>query len=665
MNSFLKTFLLTVIVNALFIFPVFGQIGADSISEINIFQKFGSVEQSDLQRQSDHDYPFEYLLKESSIRFDERGNSIVAIIDHLVRIKVHSDEPIEVAEASLVGIPFYFADSMERIVNLDGITHQPDGSRSILNQNNIRTVDLNSRYKIIEFEMPDVSQGSVIEYRYRLERRYIEELPDFQFSHRVPTKEAAIYLTNTNYLRFDVVEQNVNFDINYTEQRIDTSNVPRIFTYQRPEPVVIQSWEAEDIPAIDASTYLSSIGDIRAVLKFQISEFGVPRQPLDNSWDFVAAQIQRNNKPFEVVEYNTGLKNAGRQIGEHTGDLKAAQDSVFHLVNSSAQYNEMSSVFVDGPLGHVLEGEPANQAEINMVLLTMLRGAGVDANPLYISGREFGRIDKEFPSLYQFNRMLVVSTIDNKKYFMDASFPHSLPNLIPIESYNEQGMILTENDYEWTDISPEKSLFNFDITIDADLTEQGNLIGRIEAVTTGYPSLRIRRGLAGSRSEAEIIAETFFDVYPEIEIAEHSITVDESNKDNVRLEAAFEIPQYAITFSEGIEFRPMIVGYLFDNPFESTERRAPITLDAPENLTINYRINLPDGFELDVSGETRSTDLQGAQLFEEYLSLSDQLEYSFEIDISRKEFPVDVYSQLRRMYERWVNLSNDTWFIEN
>lgn len=665
MYSFLKIFLITFFVSAVFACPVFGQVGADSISEIDIFQKFGRVNQADLQGQADHDYPYEYLLKESTIRFEERGNSIVAVIDHLVRIKVHSDEPIEVAEASLVGIPYYFADSMERIVKLEGITHQPDGSRSMLNQNNIRTVDLNSRYKIIEFEMPDVRQGSVIEYRYQLERRYIEELPSFRFSHRVPTKEAAVHLKNTNYLRFDVVEQNADFDIQYNEQRIDTSNVPRIFTYQRPEPVVIQSWEAEDIPAIDASSYISSIGDVSAVLKFQISEFGVPRQPLDNSWDFVAAQIQRNNKPFEVIEYNTGLQNTGRQIREQTGDLTSAQDSVFHLVNSSAQYNEMSAVFVDGPLGHVLEGEPANQAEINMVLLTMLRGAGVDANPLYISGREFGRIDKEFPSLYQFNKMLVVSTIGNNKYFMDASFPYSLPNLIPVESYNEQGMILSENDYEWVEISPEKSLFNLEVNIDADLTEQGDLIGRVEAVTAGYPSRRIRQGLDGSMSEEEIIAETFFDAYPEIEIGEHVISIDESDKDRVRLEAAFEIPQYAITFSEGIEFRPMIVGYLFDNPFESAERRAPITLDAPEKLTINYRINLPDGYDLDVSGETRSTDLQGAQFFEEYLSLSDQLEYSFEIDISRKEFPVDVYSQLRRMYERWVNLSNDTWFIEN
>jgi hypothetical protein len=71
-----------------------------------------------------------------------------------------------------------------------------------------------------------------------------------------------------------------------------------VFTYQRPDPVYVQKWSAEDIPAVDAATYISSIDDIRAKMKFQLSEFGMPRQTLENSWDYVAAQIFRNNNPY-------------------------------------------------------------------------------------------------------------------------------------------------------------------------------------------------------------------------------------------------------------------------------------------------------------------------------------------------------------------------------
>jgi hypothetical protein len=644
---------------------VMGQSETDPLNDIRVFNRFGEVSESDLQTGADHDYPYEYLKKETLVRVQEGERGIVAVIDNLIRIKVHTDDPLEKAEASMVGIPFYFADDIERIVNLEGITHHPDGSRSHIYRRGAGTVDLNSRYKILEFEMPDVEKGSVIEYKYTLERRYIEELPDFYFAHRVPTREATLYVQNADFIRYDVVDQNVDFDLHYEEQRVDTSNIPMVFTYQRPEPVFIQKWSAEDIPAVDASTYISSIDDIRAKMKFQISEFGIPRQSLENSWDYVAAQIFRNNNPYKAIEEYDELENLGREVAENEESDEKAMDTVFRLLNGTIQFNEETAVFPERGLSHVIEGEPANQAEINLTLLAMLRGAGIDAKPLYLSNRNFGRINKSFPSLFQFNSMLIVAEVNGEKYFMDASYRNSVPNLIPVEAYNEQGMALAENEYEWIDISPDKSVFKLDIVMDANLTHDGTLKGTLSAQTRGYPAQQIRQNLDRGTPLREIIRETFFDVYEELELSGNEIRVDESDLDNVRVSTSFEIPNYAVSFTEGIEFRPMVVGYLFRNPFEPNERRSPVTLDAPEMLSINYKIELPDGFSVDVSGGTNSTSLRGAQLIEEYLTDQNTIEYSFDIEIRRKEFPADDYTQLRRMYERWVSLSNDTWYIES
>jgi hypothetical protein len=58
------------------------------------------------------------------------------------------------------------------------------------------------------------------------------------------------------------------------------------------------------------------------------------------------------------------------------------------------------------------------------------------------------------------------------------------------------------------------------------------------------------------------------------------------------------------------------------------------------------------------------TELPGAELREEYSVSDTQLTYSFGVNIDRKQFSSDDYSQLRRIYERWVELSNEVWFIE-
>lgn len=637
----------------------------EELEKLQIFDHFGKIPAENFLYEPDHTYPYEYLKKQSFVRLPEAGRNLVAVIDYLVRIKVFSDDPFDIADAAMVGVPFYFADNIERIVNLEGITHQPDGEKSYLHRNDTRIVDLNSRYKILEFEMPDVRKGSIIEYKYTLERRYIEELPDFYLSHHVPTRHASLYLQNSNFARFETVLENVDFELKYEDQRVDTSSVPMIFTYRRPEPVYIQQWSAEHIPPLDISSYVSSVDDIRSRIRFQISEFGQPRQPLENSWEFVAAQILRNHNPFEFTDRYGSLIDLGSEIAAESSSDISAMTNIFQTVNQSAQYDGRRSVFADQGLDHVLAGEPASQAEINLVLLAMLRGAGLDAKPLYFSAREFGRINKSFPSLFQFNSILIVCDIEEETYFMDASFPHSLPNLIPVESYNEQGMVLNQSDHYWIDITPGRSVFSLDIIVDASLTHDGTLTGRLEAETRGYPAQLIRQNIHRGTSLREIISSTFFDVYDHAVLEQNRITIDGSDNDNVRVETYFTIPDYAVTFTEGIEFRPMVVGYLFRNPFESTERRVPITLDAPEKLSIQYYIQLPDGFTFDVSGETRSTSLVGARLFEEYLTERNTIEYSFDIEINRKEFPADVYSQLRRMYSRWVDLSNDIWFIEN
>lgn len=643
----------------------FAQYQDDEIlQERNIFEKFGSLPSELNEPRPDHDAPYEFLSREASIEFDETDRGIVAYIHYLNRIKVYTDDPIEQTEAALVGIPYYASENIERVTNLEGVTWNENGQFFRLNTENARNVELNNRYRMIEFEMPEVDAGAVLEYKYTLERRYIEELPDFYMSDRVPVREATLFLKNSDFIRYDVVEQNVDFDLSYQEFDVDTSSIPFVFTYERPDPVNVEVWRAEDIRAIDATSYISSIDDIRAKLKFQISEFGLPRQPLDNSWELIAAQMRRNSNPYERIEESIPLVENLLERFEEVRNQTEKQDSIFRYINENMQFSGVNAVYAEGELDNVIEGDPANQAEINTLLLGMLRRAGIEAYPLFISGREFGRINRSFPSLFQFNQMLVYSEIDGVGYVMDASFAHSLPNLISVNSFNKQGFLFRENDFEWIEVNPGKSVFNLRIGIDGDLNQNGTLSGIIQAETTGYPSREIRRSLAGAESEDEIIKKIFLDIYPEAELSNSEITVDEFNPDIISIRADFEISNYAISFAEGLEYRPVIVGYLYQNPFEATNRRVPITLDAPEQIYADYRINLPDGAQMETLRGRQITELPGAELMEEYDISDSRLTYSFGVNIERKKFSSDDYSQLRRIYERWVELSNDVWFIE-
>lgn len=643
-----------------------GQSGNDDIlDESQIFTKFGKIPAEVFEYESDHSAPFEYILKEVSIEFDEGDRGIVAYIHYLVRLKIFTDQPVQQAEAGLIGIPYYSDNNMELVTNLAAITWKPDGQFYSVGEQQVRNAELNSRYRLIEFEMPEVNEGDILEYKYTIERRYIEELPDIFFSDRVPVREMNVYLKNADYLRYNILEENIEFELKHEEFQVDTSSVPAVFTYERPNPVQIEKWSAENIPAVDATDFISSLDDVRAKLKFQVSEFGIPRQPLENSWEFVAAQIRRNSNPFDVIENHTEMMSELSDRFSGISSKQALQDSIFQYVNSSVQFSGTYDLYAENGLSRTLEGSDASQSEVNTLLLGLLRQNGIDAYPVFVSARESGRINQAFPSLYQFNRFLVISEIEGEETVMDASYSNSLPGLIPLDVYNRQGFVLRDHEFEWISITPEESRFKLELEIEAALDEKGTLAGEMWINASGYPAREIRRSLAAGESEKEVIDGLFFDRYADAELKNSEIQGNGSNREKIQLRAAFEIPNYAVSFSDGLEYPPMLAGYLYQNPFEEASRRTPITLDAPEQLNVNYVIELPAGNRSGIRQGEQKTDLPGAELSEVYNIDGKTLNYSFGVQIDRNQFSTEEYARLRMIYERWVNLSNEKWFIEN
>ncbi|NGP77175.1 DUF3857 domain-containing protein [Balneolaceae bacterium YR4-1] len=606
------------------------------------------------------DAPFIYTVKELEVNFENDENAIVALLDYYVRIKVFD---ASAREASVVAIPYYFERDIEEVVNIRAATHTQEGEEVPLPDDSIRRININSRYNVIEFTMPQVEDGAILEYSYRVKRRYIEELPDFYLANQAPTDLAKVTITYPGYLRYETIEENFDGQVNRFTQQIDTSSAAKIFTVPQPDPILKETYVARDIPALEEEAYISSIDDYRGKLKFKLSEFGIPRQKLENSWKLVVAELRRNQNVLAVADRNTKAKALGREIARLYESEKAVQDSIFRYINSTANFSGSKSPYSEVTDSTVLTGEPSNQAAINQTLLAMLHGAGIEAYPLLISTRQFGQINKSFPSFFQFNGQLTYSIIDGETYFMDASFPYSQPNLIPVDTYNETGLLLKPDGYEWKDIVPAKSLFAIDIRVNARLDREGNLSGDIHAESSGYPAQVVRQRYSNGQPVQEIFRRAVFDGYTNAGISNLQFKNYWSFEEPITFDSDFELESYATSFTDGLQYRPMIVGYLMSNPFNEPSRELPVTLDAPEKLDLVYEIEIPSGYSIQQGSQNRTIELPGASLTESYNFEGRTLRYEFHIDISRKQFEPELYPQLLNLYERWVELSNSSWRI--
>lgn len=605
--------------------------------------------------------PFIYTVKELEVSFENDDNSIIALLDYYVRIKVFD---ASAREASIVAIPYYFERGIEEVVNIRAATHTAEGEKIPLKDDSIRRININSRYNVIEFTMPQVDDGAILEYSYRIRRRYIEELPDFYLANQAPTALAKVSITYPGYLRYETIEENFDGEVKHFTQQTDTSSVAKIFTIPQPDPILKETYVAKDVPALEQEAYISSIDDYRGKLKFKLSEFGIPRQKLENSWKLVVAELRRNQNVLKIAEQNTKAQAIGKNISKLFESEEAVQDSIFRYVNSTANFSGNKSPYSEISDNMVLSGEPANQAAINQTLLAMLQGAGIEAYPLLISTRQFGQINKSFPSFFQFNGQLTCSFINGKTYFMDASFPHSQPNLIPVDTYNETGLLLKPDGFEWKEITPAKSLFAIKINVDASLDSQGNLSGSIHAESSGYPAQVVRQKYSNGEPVREILRKAVFDGYTNAGLSDVEFANYRSFEKPITFDSEFELDNYATSYTDGLQFRPMVVGYLMSNPFNEPSRELPVTLDAPEKLDLIYEIKIPNGYTIQQGSQNRSIELPGASLSESYNFEDRVLRYEFHIDISRKQFEPELYPQLLNLYERWVELSNSSWRIK-
>ncbi len=625
--------------------------------------EFGVIPDSLFELSNTGDYPYTVTNKEMDISFREADGGITAIIAQHVRLKVFDgDHP----EASVVAVPYYFDNEMEQLVEISGTTYLPSGEQVPLREEDIRTININSRYNIKEFQMPAVEDGAVLEYRYVIHRRYIEELPDFHFSHRVPTLNAKATITYPRYLRYESVVENYEGSVDHSFSYTDTSSVPKIFTIPQPDPVVTERWVATDIPAVEEEAFTTSLDNYRGKIKFLLNAFGLPRQPLDTGWEVVVAQLRRNINPWSQIEQYDLAREKGDSIARSlpANDTGVVQDSIYHYLNERVNFSGNFVPHSTTPDSAVLAGEAADQAAINQTLLAMLRGAGIEAYPLLTSTRSSGEINREFPSFYQFNALAVYSNINGEAYIMDAGFPYSHPNLIPTEINNGEGLLLREKSFEWISMQVDESLFDIEVEIDAELAANGTLSGEVVSRQQGYPARLIRQQKANGNSEADILRQVLFDGYSQLQVSDAALNNSEAHGAPVELRARFEIPNYATSFSDGLEFPPMVVGYRRENPFEDSNRTLPITLDAPERLRVSYSIALPQGSNMREGAESRSLEFPGASFEESYDMESNLLNYDYSINISRQNFAVEQFDRLYQLYNRWVELSNSHWLIE-
>jgi hypothetical protein len=363
-------------------------------------------------------------------------------------------------------------------------------------------------------------------------------------------------------------------------------------------------------------------------------------EKLLDRWDFGIAM----NANFNSI---AGTITAG--VSDDLSKLK----KIHEYVSDSIFWDGYYAVTASSTLRNVMRKEKGNSADINMILISMLRSAGLKADPVILSTRSNGSLNQLSAMLQQFDYLVAAVRVGEKLYLVDATDPLSPFDLLPFECMNNTGRLISMTESGFVDLNTGER-YQDAYKLNLNLGSDGNVTGNLEHGYSGYSAYNVRK-LVKLESE-----EGFCDIVrsdsPDAEMSDFRFTGVQDRYSDVTMTCNLKIDNAGQVAGDLIILNPVLSMLSSGNPFYSIERKYPVDFGCPRLQSYSIRLIIPEGYSViekpsDVSitlGEDKGKfDFSCAVNGNELL-----LNSSF--NITKTQFPLSEYPMLRDIYNKML-----------
>lgn len=452
-----------------------------------------------------------------------------------------------------------------------------------LDQNLIYFEHTDKNSDAVVFSMPNVTSGSVIEYRYILGRELSRNVPDWKFQCNLPTR----------FSQFDL----------FLRRKMDFTALSRVNRHFDKDTVSASGghvWLLKNIPSEKDEPFMRSATDALQSIVLIISsvEIDGKKKDIATSWAEVGKEIA-NDKDF-LKPFSQSLHDEDT-IVNHAKTLKTNDEKIaflFNRVKNLMKWNEKKNYFSADGIKSAWKKKSGNWGEINMILCRLLKLSGVNACPMLVSTRDNGRLLSNFVNIYQINKLVTYVPVDSAKYYvLDATDKYNTYNEIPFDLLNSNGLFLDKDKDKYGLLflkkeTPVKQV----VFVNAEIKPEGTMNGTAQVNSFSYnksTKLELHKLL-----DEKKYFEYLTDHDNNLKIT--SLKLENAEADSLPLlqniDFNLDLPG---TDDKYIYFNPNLFTSLHDNPFISETRASDIDFGCPEIYSINGRYKMPAGFKIE------------------------------------------------------------------
>lgn len=641
-------------------------------------RELGAVTQAELNEKvhpNDTSAVAAVLYEQGKTHFDysqEEGFKVVTDVE--VKIKIYKKEGYHWANKS---VSFYVGGDSDEVVSFSkAVTYN-------LVDGKIEKTKLKSEGEFIEksnkfwfrkkITMPNVKVGSIIEYKYTITSPYTSTFPEWNFQNEIPVNYSEYTTLIPEYYFYNVYRKGSLVPIetkNSVSRSIMLSN--RVLVndgvstkYNRNNETVNYTenqtvYKLENSPALREESLVNNIDNYRATIQHELSGRQMPQgmfESFSTTWEDVAKKIYENEDFGTQLDKNNYYEEDLKAIlqGIETREEKVA--AILKFVQSRMTWNEYNSYLCDVGVKKAYQDKTGNSAEINLMLVSMLRFAGFDANPVLVSTRSNGIA--LFPSRTAFNFVIAEIIFDNDRILLDATSKIAAPNILPLYDLNWLGRSIRKTGTsENVDLMP-KMISNDVVNMLATIDAQGQVTGKIREQYFDYNALRFRE------KYSELSQDSYLDNLEKrhkgLEIAEYEIVNKNEISEPIIEKYSFKSDNLTEIIGDKIYIQPLLYLSETENPFKQETREYPIDFSYPFKDKYMVSITIPDGYQIESIPKSISLAMDGDYgSFSLSASNSDKnIQITVSLSINASIVPAQDYDILKEFFKVIIEKQNE------
>lgn len=613
--------------------------------------KFGKISMDELKEtvyEKDSSASAAYLYK-SRKSYYQYTNTITLMTEVHERIKIYDKAGLDQA-TKIVNLYKGSGGSNESITGLKGFTFNLENGKIIetkLSKDGVFKSEYSSSLNQTKFTLPEVKEGSVIEYKYKISSPFVQNIDEFVFQEDIPIKKLLASMSIYGFFSFGMVQKGSIM----LKPKKEVLNDLKLDTR-----VVKNTFTLKDVPAIKDEPYVSNLDNYRSGIKFEIKSLDIPgsiHESYSNSWGDVAKTIYKSSsfgKQLDMTGYYEEELKA--YLGEVTTD-KEKMEKTLEFVKSKVKWNEKRRVYSSTGVKKAYKTGSGNSADINLMLVSMLKNNGLKAYPVVISTRDNGI--PLFPTLDGFNYVIAAVKKDNEFVLLDGTEKYGTLNVLPIRDLNWYGRLITEDGNSTSiDLMPTKSSLEF-IIMNVTLSDEGSIEGKCREQYTNHNAMIMRGNYYKTNEDAFL--EELEKQRNGVEVSDFSIKNGLDVSKPIMETYGFFKEDAAEIIADKIYFSPLFHLAKSENPFKLEKREYPVDFGYPWEDKYNINIEIPEGYAIESIPEPVSMVLpENLGAFKYNIVASDNLvRVVTSVRINAPVISTLAYASLKEFYKQMVD----------